>query len=103
LLVFMGADGRFDYYEDDGVSYGYEKGEFARIPLAYDAQRGILTIGARSGSFPGMTEERVFNIRWIRPGTVPTDFAASPDATVEYKGAAVTVRAPHFPHPAPTL
>ena len=49
LFVFTGADGSFDYYEDDGVSYGYERGEFARIPLRYDVAKGTLTIGARSG------------------------------------------------------
>ena len=47
--MFTGADGSFDYYEDDGVSYGYERGEFARIPLRYDAAKGTLTIGARVG------------------------------------------------------
>ena len=57
LFVFTGADGSFDYYEDDGVSYGYERGEFARIPLRYDVAKGTLTIGARSGSYPGMPAE----------------------------------------------
>ena len=68
LFVFTGADGSFDLYEDDGVSYGYEKGEFARIPLRYDAAKGTLTIGARAGSYPGMAEERTFNVRWIKAG-----------------------------------
>ena len=40
LFVFTGADGSFDLYEDDGVSYGYEKGQFSRIPLRYDAAKG---------------------------------------------------------------
>ena len=66
LLVFTGSDGSFELYEDDGVSYGYEKGEFARIPLRYDAAKGTLTIGARAGSFPGMPEERTFKVRWIK-------------------------------------
>ncbi|MEO8020152.1 MAG: TIM-barrel domain-containing protein, partial [Pseudomonadota bacterium] len=52
LFVFTGSDGNFDYYEDDGVTYGYERGEFARIPMRYDAAKGTLTIGARSGSYP---------------------------------------------------
>jgi alpha-D-xyloside xylohydrolase len=92
LLVFAGADGNFDLYEDDGVSYGYERGEFARIPLRYDAAKGTLTIGARSGSYPGMAEERTFKVRWIKPGAkAPADLDAAADATVEYKGAEVTV------------
>ena len=92
LFVFTGADGSFDYYEDDGVSYGYERGEFARIPLRYDAAKGSLTIGARSGSFPGMAAERTFKVRWIKAGgKPPADVDAPADATVEYKGAEVTV------------
>jgi alpha-D-xyloside xylohydrolase len=92
LFVFTGADGSFDLYEDDGVSYGYEKGEFSRIPIRYDATRGSLTIGARSGSFPGMPEERTFRVRWIRDGgKAPAELDAAVDASVQYKGAEVTV------------
>jgi alpha-D-xyloside xylohydrolase len=94
LMVFTGANGSFDLYEDDGVSYGYEKGEFARIPLRYDAAKGMLTIGERAGSYPGMAEERTFNVRWIKAGgSAPADLDAKADATVSYKGAAVTVNA----------
>jgi alpha-D-xyloside xylohydrolase len=92
LLVFTGSDGTFDLYEDDGVSYGYEKGEFSRIPMRYDAAKGTLVIGARSGSFPGMPEERTFKVRWIRPGAkAPSDFDAKSDATIAYQGAEVSV------------
>jgi alpha-D-xyloside xylohydrolase len=92
LLVFTGSDGSFEFYEDDGVSYGYEKGEFARIPLRYDAKNGTLTIGARAGSYPGMPEERTFKVRWIKPGAkAPAELDAAADISVEYKGAAITV------------
>ena len=90
LLVFTGADGSFDLYEDDGVSYGYEKGEFARIPMQF--KDGKLTLGARTGSFPGMAEERTIKVRWIKAGAKPpSDLDAAADATVSYKGAEVTV------------
>ena len=92
LFVFTGADGHFDYYEDDGVSYGYERGEFARIPLRYDAAKGTLTIGARAGSYTGMPEERTIKVRWIKAGgKAPADLDAAADATVEYKGAEVNL------------
>jgi alpha-D-xyloside xylohydrolase len=92
LFVFTGADGAFELYEDDGVSYGYEKGEFSRIPLRYDAAKGTLTIGARSGSYPGMPEERKFHVRWIKQGgKAPAELDAEVHATVDYKGAEVTV------------
>jgi alpha-D-xyloside xylohydrolase len=93
LFVFTGQDGSFDYYEDDGVSYGYERGEFARIPLRYDAVKGTLTIGARSGKYPGMPETRTFRVRWIKAGSeAPADLDAAPDAAVEYNGAEITIK-----------
>ena len=92
LLVFTGADGSFDLYEDDGVSYGYEKGEFTRIPLRLEAATGKLSIGARAGSYPGMPEERTFKVRWIKDGAkTPSDLDAKADATVAYKGAEIMV------------
>jgi alpha-D-xyloside xylohydrolase len=92
ILVFTGADGSFDYYEDDGVTYGYERGEFARIPMRYDAAKGTLTLGARAGSYTGMPAKRTVKVRWIRDGArPPADLDAAPDATLEYSGAEVTV------------
>jgi alpha-D-xyloside xylohydrolase len=92
LFVFTGTDGNFELYEDDGISYGYEKGEFSRIPFRYDAAKGTLSIGARSGSFAGMPEERTFRVRWIKDGgKAPAELDGAVDATVEYKGAEVTV------------
>jgi alpha-D-xyloside xylohydrolase len=92
LFVFTGADGGFDLYEDDGVSYGYEKGQFAYIPMSYNEAKGQLIIGARSGSFTGMPEERTFRVRWIKDGgKPPSDLDAATDLTVEYKGAEVLI------------
>ena len=74
------------------MSYGYERGEFARIPLRYDAAKGTLTIGARSGKYPGMPETRTFKVRWIKAGgKAPADLDAAADASVEYSGAEATV------------
>src|SRR5690606_12325090 len=58
LHIFAGADGAFTLYEDDGVSMGYERGEFALIPFAWDDAKRLLTIGDRDGTFPGMAAER---------------------------------------------
>ena len=39
-----------------------------------------------------MPEERTFNVRWIKEGgKPPAELDAAADATVEYKGAEVTV------------
>jgi alpha-D-xyloside xylohydrolase len=93
LYVFTGADGHFDLYEDDGVSYGYEKGQYSYIPMRYDAAKNTLVIGARSGSFAGMPRERVFRVRWIHEGgKPPSDLDAATDVSIDYKGAEVLVR-----------
>jgi alpha-D-xyloside xylohydrolase len=92
LFVFTGADGSFDLYEDDGESYAYEKGEFTRIPLRYDAAKGTLTIGTRSGNYTGMIAEREFRVRWIKDGgKAAYELDAPADVTITYKGAEVIV------------
>ncbi|MES1158397.1 MAG: TIM-barrel domain-containing protein [Terricaulis silvestris] len=93
LYVYTGRNGSYSLYEDDGLSYGYQRGEFSRIPISYDDASGTLTIGARSGSFSGMPTTRTFRVRWISGANRnATNFDARPDATVRYSGAAVTVR-----------
>ena len=68
LRIYSGADGSFNLYEDAGDSYAYEKGEHAIIPIRWDDRNGVLTIGARQGSFPGMIERRSFRVVLVRNG-----------------------------------
>jgi alpha-D-xyloside xylohydrolase len=92
LYVYAGADGAFSLYEDDGTTYGYEKGASAVIPMAWDDASGHLTIGARTGTFPGMLESRTFKIVLVSSST-PVGLMAEPPTTktVTYTGAATTV------------
>lgn len=92
LRIYSGADGHFTLYEDQGDTYNYEKGAYATIPIDWTEATHTLTIGARSGSYPGMPAIRIFNIIFVRAnhgvgGAVTTH----PDRTVTYSGAAVTV------------
>lgn len=92
LHVYAGADGEFTLYEDDGVTYGYERGAFARIPLRWNDAAKTLTIGARSGGFPGMLANRTFKIVLVssaKPRGYP--FEQEPDRTVMYRGEQVEV------------
>jgi alpha-D-xyloside xylohydrolase len=95
LCVYAGADGAFTLYEDDGLTYGYERGEFARIPLRWDDARRTLTIGKREGAFPGMLAERTFAIVLVtsdRP--VGFSFAPKADRTISYRGEPIETRLP---------
>jgi len=95
LRVYRGADGGFTLYEDEGDNYNYERGAWAAIPFAWNEAKQTLTIGKRSGEFPGMLKERAFNIVWVSEGRgAGVSFAEKPDAVVHYNGDAVTVSAP---------
>jgi alpha-D-xyloside xylohydrolase len=67
LYVYSGADGAFTLYEDDGLTYGYERGAFSTIPLRWSEATHTLSIGTRSGSFPGMLAERSFDVVLVSP------------------------------------
>jgi alpha-D-xyloside xylohydrolase len=93
VRVYTGADGAFSLYEDDGLSYDYEHGAFARIPLRWNEATGTLTIGAREGSYSGMPSELAFQVVFVTPDR-PVGFSFDPksDQTVTYRGDAVTVQ-----------
>lgn len=65
VSVYAGCDGSFSLYEDDGVSYGYERGEYSRILMSWDDAAKTFTLGEREGSFEGMTEKRPIEIELI--------------------------------------
>jgi alpha-D-xyloside xylohydrolase len=92
LYVYSGADVDFTLYEDDGLTYGYEKGKFSTIPISWDEASGTLTIGARQGTFPGALEKRSFRVVLVDPShPVPYD----PDASgqpVSYEGSSISLR-----------
>ena len=92
LYVYAGADGAFTLYEDDGLTYGYEKGAFARIPIGWDDVTRTLTIGKRAGKFPGMLTKRTFNVVLVTKHK-PAGFSFTPkaDQTVTYRGKEVKV------------
>lgn len=62
LYVYAGSNGKFTLYEDEGVNYNYEKGQYSTIPFTYDDANKTLTIGKREGKFSGMLQQRTFRI-----------------------------------------
>jgi alpha-D-xyloside xylohydrolase len=93
LWVCTGADGRFTLYEDDGLTYDYEKKAFATIPVNWDEKKRMLTIGKREGSFKGMLKQRTFNVVLVsKEKTVGFSFTPTADKTISYNGAIVKVK-----------
>ena len=64
LIVFPGGNGTFEMYEDNGNDKGYEQ-DFAVTALTSVRNGNTLTVtvGARKGSYPGMSETRNFTLK----------------------------------------
>lgn len=84
ILVFPGQDGAFALYEDDGLTYSYEKGAYSLIPLHWHEDSKTLTIGARTGWFKGMAEQKKIRIQLVAAGQPP--FNPRQGMTVTYSG-----------------
>jgi alpha-D-xyloside xylohydrolase len=92
LYVYTGKDAEFTLYEDEGINYNYEKGNFSTIQFNYKEESGKLTIGDANGSFDGMLKTRTFNIVWIgKQKPVAFDLSKKPDVTISYEGKAIDV------------
>jgi alpha-D-xyloside xylohydrolase len=94
VWVYTGQDASFELYEDDGVSYEYEKGAFSTIPMRWDERAGALTLGECTGSFPGMLRTREVRVVFVSKGAaVPHSATPSAARTVRYDGRPVVLEA----------
>lgn len=85
IYVFGGNDAAFTLYEDDGLTYKYENGEYSTIPMQWDNDSRTLTLGQRHGSFPGMKESRQICVKFISPGHLDSK-------TITYSGTAIELK-----------
>ena len=87
LAVYAGADARFILYEDDGLTYNYEKGEYSAIPIRWVDSERTLVVGPRQGSYPGMPAERTFRVVVVdADNPAPYDPDAEGVLRVKYTG-----------------
>jgi alpha-D-xyloside xylohydrolase len=94
LWVYTGADAAFELYEDDGTSYAYEKGAFSTIPMRWDEAKRRLTIGERTGSFPGMLQDRELRVVFVsKQSPIGHTPSASGARTLRYSGGALQLKA----------
>lgn len=60
LTVYPGADGAFTLYDDDGISFAYERGDFQEIALRWDDSARTLTLRHTKGA---RAKLRTFRVR----------------------------------------
>src|SRR5437868_5398721 len=52
LHIWKGKEASaFTYYEDDGITYEYEKGQYYKRTIRYEPGSGKLTLEKKSGSY----------------------------------------------------
>ena len=92
LYVYEGQNGSFTLYEDEGVNYNYEKGQYAMIPFTYNEADKTLTIGERQGEFSGMLKERTFNVVTVSKDKPQPFNLKAKGVVVKYDGKAQQVK-----------
>jgi len=93
LRVYTGSNADFVLYEDENDNYNYEKGVYSLIPIHWDEKAKTLTIGKRKGEFPGMLQNRVFRVVFVRQNHGIADgVTAQADRVVNYSGTSVLVK-----------
>lgn len=91
LRVYSGKDSKFLLYDDDGVTYDYERGKYLIIPLEWNETKQELLIGRRVGDY-WKEKQMIFRIVWVRENNgVGVDIHKG-DEIVEYKGDEIRVK-----------
>ncbi|WP_183573549.1 glycoside hydrolase family 31 protein [Mucilaginibacter sp. X5P1] len=93
LRIYPGANGQFEYYEDENDNYNYEKGASATFKFTWNDKTHQLTISDTKGNFNGMIKKHTFNVVLVNDGHgVNTDAVAKADKVIIYTGKALTVK-----------
>ncbi len=94
IRIYPGADAKLTIYEDDNETYAYEKGQRATYEFSWNDAARKLSIGARQGTFPGITEKRELNIVVIAPSQNAGLADTTSAKTITYTGAPAEVSFP---------
>jgi alpha-D-xyloside xylohydrolase len=89
LQVYTGKDATFTVYEDEGVNYNYEKGNYATIRADWDETNQTLTLNELKGSYKGMPSACEVTVEWFSP-----DGKKIPSIHIHYLGVRLTVKKP---------
>lgn len=64
IRIYDGEKGDFTLYEDDGISRGYENGEYLKTKFSYENKKGIITVKIEpfGKGYEGMPKMRSYRI-----------------------------------------
>ena len=85
IKVVPGAEGAATFYEDEGDTEGYKKGEFTNTVMRHAGNQ--LTISPRTGAFPGMPASRAYTVEFLcseRPSAVKVNGQAVTNGAWNY-------------------
>jgi alpha-D-xyloside xylohydrolase len=91
LRVYPGADGDAKLYNDDGLTYGYEKGQYAWTSMHWDDAAKTLTVAAREGKFAGAAGQE-FDVTVVKAGRGVGEAESNKQNTLAYMGVATSMR-----------
>ena len=66
IMVYGGNDAEFSLYEDDNVTYNYEKGEYSIIKFSWNEDKKELIISDKTGKLT-ILENRLFRVKFFIP------------------------------------
>ena len=96
IRIYTGTNAEFVLYEDENDTYNYEMSKYSTIVMSWDEAGKTFTIKDRIGNFPGMLENRTFNIVWVN-GKNGTGIEPSKQSeAVQYSGKEIKIKKKTF-------
>jgi alpha-D-xyloside xylohydrolase len=92
IRIYTGKNAEFVLYEDENDTYNYESGKYSTIDINWDEAGKILTIKDRKGDFPGMLENRTFNLVWVKEKSGTGVEPSKPAQIVSYSGKEIKIK-----------
>ena len=65
LMIYPGLDSRTEIYEDDGLTFGFSHGNFARTRITWEERNHHLVISRAGGSWNSTAVAREFGVRVV--------------------------------------
>jgi alpha-glucosidase/alpha-D-xyloside xylohydrolase len=79
IAIYPGTDGDAQWYDDDGHTFDYRRGESTTLRLKWNDAARILSVSLAAGSWPRGTVPRRLDVRVIGSNSsVPVTFSGHP-------------------------